>query len=475
MGTDLADDLTQHQVDLDEIRTFDNDAQDLVRQYHAAGWTSRRSTKGHVIAYAPDGVTSASISRDSLRGRSGRNAAAPLKKWLRDQEEKKAASKGAAFGITDIDEATKPIEERFGSEVPPRIAQQLRGARRLIEYVESLESKGINPFDHRLAIGGVRENTARWYVADTVTQQIIIHSEGVTLDEAYDDARESGMLPPVSEADEMKMFQCPDCDERYATQNQLTFHRQRIHDGYTCPECQAPFSNGSGLAAHREKEHDVWRKSTIKAAKEADRWCAECKKAFRTRPSYLSHRGRAHPSGELGERTRPQMVAEYLAEQGSATVQQIAAALEWTPKITGPVLARMAIDGRVVRVDKGTYRLPGDVTVTSPDVPPERADVAPVVPAVTPSRDTEGGDVPGDVPVSSPVSPLTDLLTSLPDGDTAVDMVAKIRAVVTPPLVAQLREVSAERDRLVHENELLSKELGDLQARFELLKEALGA
>jgi hypothetical protein len=449
-----------HQVSLDEIRTFDGDAQKLVEQYHAAGWSSRRSSKGHVIAYSPDGKASTSISRDSLRGRSGRNAAAPLKKWLRDQEAKKAA-KGAAFGIADIDEATKPIEERFSGEVPVRIVRELAGNPQLVAYIEALEAKGIKPFDHRLSVGGVSEDVTQWFVADLVTHEIIIHSSAITLDRAYEIARESEMLPPLADKDEtVKMFECDQCQERFENTSHLEFHRKRIHDGFSCKDCDhEPFTSGNSLAKHREEVHGVLRKGTIAKAVKERRWCEDCRQVFDTPNGLAGHLGRMHRSdaGSLPE----QVLALLTDNGGTFSVSQARAQLpDQSASRISQAFGALVHQGRAVRVGRGEYGLPTgrDVTVTSPGQ------------AVTPDRDT-GGDVTG----TSPVTALTNLLVDLPDGDTAVDMIAKIRAVVTPPLITQLREVTAERDRLVHDNELLTKELGDLKARFDLLKEALGA
>jgi hypothetical protein len=464
MGNALAD----KQVSLDEIRTFDNDAQDLVQQYHEAGWTSRRSSKGHVIAYAPDGKTSASISRDSLRGRSGRNAAAPLKKWLRDQQ----TTKGAAFGITDLDEATAPIEARFGGEVPVRITQQVQSDPRLIEYLTSLADQGIDPFAERIAIGGGKaaDGTSLWYAVDVVAAKMIIHSPDLTFSQACEHAREQGMLPAESTEADVKVYRCsePGCGKEYPNAQQMDFHRRRIHDGYPCPDCDhAHFGSGSALAAHREKEHGVLRKHTIAKAQDQGRWCSECAKAFDSPGAYRSHLGRVHTPAEG---TRPEQVLAAMATiGGTVSVDALIEHLGWKRNLLASPLKRLSDTGQLVRVAKAQYRLPDEVTVTHT----EPRDVPVTSPPVTPARDTE--DDTRDVPGTSPVSDLTNLLVELPDGDSAVEMIAKIRAVVTPPLLAQLREVTAERDRLAHDLDIMTKERDDMKARVQLLNEAFRA
>jgi len=69
-----------------DLRTYDNEAWSLVKRMQEHGWTGRLSGNGHVVMYAPDGVHSQTFSRDSLRGRSGRNARAMFERWLRQRE-----------------------------------------------------------------------------------------------------------------------------------------------------------------------------------------------------------------------------------------------------------------------------------------------------------------------------------------------------------------------------------------------------
>lgn len=477
------------QVSLDDIVTFDDDAKKLVEQYHAAGWTSRRSSRGHVIAYSPDGQASASISRDSLRGRSGRNAAAPLKKWLRDQE--KNVGKGAAFGIDNLTEATLPIEDKFGrGDMPVRITRALAKDTGFQRYVEALEAKGIDPYNRRLMLTGVREDMERWFVLDLVAQRVITHSPTITADEAYEHARDAGHIPALdTEAetdDDVKMFECPEpgCGKRYASTQHLAFHRKRKHEGFPCPECGEVFLSGNSQAKHREVKHGVLRKGTIARAAAEGRWCETCEKVFDSPVALRGHNSRKHPLVDAdGESTtRADQILAALREAGEPlSVEQLAEAVGAPKKVLGPALARALSRDKVARVRTGVYQLvSGDDTVTSPGHGVASGGPLPVATrAVGGARDT-GGD--GDVTVSSPVTPLTDLLMELPDGDTAVDMVAQIRAVVTPPLVAHLRQLAAERDQLVadrdrlaEQNAAMAAELGECKARLDLLKEALGA
>lgn len=74
----------------DELRHFDHEARALVEDYHAAGWRSRMSNRGHAIMYAPDGKTTASVSYHS-EGHIPKVARASLDRWLRRNGKKPTA------------------------------------------------------------------------------------------------------------------------------------------------------------------------------------------------------------------------------------------------------------------------------------------------------------------------------------------------------------------------------------------------
>lgn len=438
------------QVSLDQLRgNFDDDAIKLVELYHLADWSTRLSTRGHVIAHSPDGTMSASITRDSLRGRSGRNAAAPLKQWTRLQLQKSEdklrdtltkahenRTKGAAFGITDMAGAKRGPEDMELTDLPPRIKAQIDKDSRLKEHIARLRAAGID-LRHRLAFVTARENpNDSWYVADQGEQTIIAHAEAMTIDEAYALARADEVLQPLpapttepedGEAEMVQKIKCDDCGELFDRGGEMALHQRRTHTGFVCDICGQNVGKGSrSLSAHRKNVHGQTtfgaeakkverrkaRREELTAEGFPTKACMWCGVLFPTTQGRAGHERNTHV--RLGE-TYPRLAPE---------VQRA---------------------------------VPGDVTVTSPDV--------------TPAPDTE------EVPVTSPGSPdpglVARVLEALPGGDEAVDMVAKIRAVVTPPLVAELARVTAERDRLLHDNEILTKANEDLSARMDILREAM--
>lgn len=65
-----------------DLLGFDREARALIAEMQSYGWRGRISSKGHALLYSPDGKASGSVTRASLRGRSGRNARRHLNRWL---------------------------------------------------------------------------------------------------------------------------------------------------------------------------------------------------------------------------------------------------------------------------------------------------------------------------------------------------------------------------------------------------------
>lgn len=68
-----------------DLRTFDEEGRALLLDMQEKGWVGRRTSRGHVLMYAPDGEHTLTFSRESLRGRAGRNARGYFTRWLRLQ------------------------------------------------------------------------------------------------------------------------------------------------------------------------------------------------------------------------------------------------------------------------------------------------------------------------------------------------------------------------------------------------------
>ena len=429
------------QVTMDDIRHFDSDAKDLVQAFHLAHWHTYISTQGHVFCLAPDGVTTASVSRDSLRGRSGRNAAAKLKKWVEDNggfrevllskhTPKKEPVANSAFGHVHL--ATE--EPRDGSLImTQRIASAIKRHPVARPWIEARMTR-VDGSDSlakldltKVAVLTDDEHPERWILVNLESDPpgVVATSDDVDEDAAMAAMREQ--LPDRFESKGWEIvteqakgieagkgigpaaFVCDveGCGKAFDTAHGLSGHRQLAHrvGGWKCQECGAEFKAAVSLGKHRQAEHGG-KSQAEKIAEKSRTVCQWCGRSFATPNGRAVHERRVHDG-------------------------------EPVPEVT---VTRTTARARTVPVEPA-----GDVTVTSPPVTPEPA----------------AADV------------LLDHLLAVPTGDDAEAMVAKIRAVVSAPLVAEVQRLRTERDDLAHQNTLLAKQVEELETRMSILREAM--
>lgn len=76
----------RYELTKSDLRSFDKEASSLVLSMQAEGWRGRMASTGHAVMYSPDGKTMYTVSRDSSRARSGRNARAFFRRWMKSRE-----------------------------------------------------------------------------------------------------------------------------------------------------------------------------------------------------------------------------------------------------------------------------------------------------------------------------------------------------------------------------------------------------
>lgn len=422
------------QVTMDQIKHFDSDAKDLVQAFHLANWHTYVSTQGHVFCLAPDGVATASVSRDSLRGRSGRNAAAKLKNWVEDNggfravlskhTPKKEPVANSAFGHVHL-ASEEPAD---GSLImTQRIANAIKRhpvARPWIEArmtrVEGSDT--LAKIDQtKVALLTDDEHPERWILVNLESDPpgVVATSDDVDEDAAMAAMREQlperfeskGWQIVTEEKAEPKRFVCEvdGCGKSFETAPALAGHKSLGHRSgepkvWRCQECGEEFGAPVTLGKHRQAAHGGLSMAE-RAVEKARTVCKWCGRSFKQANGRATHERRVHDG-------------------------------EPVPEVT---VTKTTAKARKVPVEDS-----GDVTVTSPPVTPEPAP---------------------DV--------LLDHLLAVPTGDDAEAMVAKIRAVVSAPLVAEVQRLRTERDDLAHQNTLLAKQVEELETRMSILREAM--
>lgn len=250
----------------DAIRTFDSDAQKLVREFQEAGWRGYLTERHHVMLLAPDGVTTASVSRDSLRGRSGRNARAKLTAWLREHSPKP----GAAFGDIEFRESENPfVTDEDGQPFVMKTAM-LASLKRNADLQAWMEAnRGWRP--SRLEVVGDADSTHAWAAFDNDTKPPTLVAMGAdfTDDDAWHalHAQHPDMYSPKEQEVEPTVatvteFECdlPECNGRkFKTRGAFNLHNASVHGpSFTCPVkgCGRVVKGAGGFARH-QKTHEL--------------------------------------------------------------------------------------------------------------------------------------------------------------------------------------------------------------------------
>ncbi len=422
-----------------DLRNFDKEAAALVLAFQLAGWRGHLTAKGHAFMRAPDGQTTASVSRDSLRGRSGRNSAAALKAWMREHplsiqdeiKQRHSKTRSTAFGKIPTTKGDQAFTERVldHRDRPMPIAAQVEMRKHPLTpwLLEASIDPRVEVFltvdnedGHRWAFGDIAGGRydvmgfgTGFPTADAAREFIFEYDASCRArhqDYLYDDYL-AHQGPLTQEAD-VKVYQCDQCEQRFETELAHRLHRARAHGGGACPECGKEFVGKQGLAAHRSGMHGVHSpRYKPKPDRKQGGFCEICGKELTT-PQAMSTHLRAH-------KNKGETAANFIRQ------------IKPSP---APAPAEMS----------------GDVT---PDVTPDTS----------------------PAPVSQPgADVLADHLLTVPQGADAEDLIAKVRAIVAAPLVAEVRRLRVERDELAAKVELMVKEKSETEAKMELLRETLG-
>lgn len=251
-----------------ELKHFDSDATMLVLRMQAAGWTGYMTKTGHAFLRAPDGVSTASVSRDSLRGRSGKNAQAVFTRWQREQEQARAAAQERnAFGITAGELEYAQDEHGLptvGDEpVPAALLAEMRRSAPLREWVMSYPNSREALANMTFMLPAM-EGPLSWVAFDhsAIPPVLIAHGSECDVDAAWLQLQEQKpSLFGASQTDssdggqDMKVYHCGEegCSRQFDTAGGLNLHRATKHaPKVTCPVegCGKQVRGYGGLGGH---------------------------------------------------------------------------------------------------------------------------------------------------------------------------------------------------------------------------------
>jgi hypothetical protein len=249
-----------------ELKHFDSDAKTLVLKMQAAGWRGHMTNTGHAFMYAPDGATTASVSRSSLRGRSGKNATAVFDRWIRQQKQaREAAEQPNAFGLTAAqlgEPDSTPIPDIGGKLAPTALVAEMRRSEAYIAFVRKFATSDETAAASQMILPSW-ERPREWAVFDiTVTPPVLVaHGSKCDVDQAWLRLQElhpeyfGVVVEDVNGGQDMKVYVCntEGCTMQFESAGALNLHRSGKHpELLTCPVegCGREVRGHGGLGAH---------------------------------------------------------------------------------------------------------------------------------------------------------------------------------------------------------------------------------
>lgn len=431
-----------------DLAGWEQDAVQLVMEYQLHGWSGRMSSNGHAIMHSPDGTETASLARKHTRNRGGLNARRPLQRWLKRQEEERQqeVQRSSAFGLP-------PHEHMHAGHEPPwRIAehQSYEARKRMKSILDSWWKQTAN-----LTTGGwqlVERGEDDWVVAWTPDgQQIVLagfgegvdpqdvqymqdkaaeHNRKIKGNEVVQGPQQAQRAPKEDATQASEGFACtvPGCDaEPFKTKGALSLHAT-MHDDreYQCPLCDRVFKRTASLSLHL-------------------RGSAHANDARRTK---------ALLAISSNERRKARM-AKRAKKPGGIKIRQC--------EYCGVELSHLSIGGHHRgHTALGHIKLAdGGDGATLPHAKAITADASTV--AVTPDPD--------QATASTVVSEAVVNGTGAPE--TAEAILDQVRVLVNPHMVGELERLRRRNAELEEGLQKTTRERDDLQARLDMLKEAL--
>lgn len=413
-----------------DVKTFDDDAKKLLAMMTMAKWRGYLSSQNHAIMHAPDGVSTIAVSRDSLRGRSGRNAKADFERWLKGQVDEitdhmEAVERLEHSPFGDLTQAlTHPRVEkggwgwRDGAPIGLRTdaAVEIKRNQEVCEWMnsrtrEQRKDEGALLYDAKAPLSWAVFDTRGW-------PSLVGHGSGTTAEEAYAN------------------FLTLDPDAFPGQRPELTPEEStNVATMYECPDCGQTWDNRHAVAAHRAGAHStkVWT-------------CEVCGREFKSAGTIALHTGTHNkaPCPECGDAVVPHFLTRHLAKHENAR-------------------AKAEGKGPVVQTEPRGNARPRTLCAICGEAVSQKAMVAHLA--------THTAQAPATVS-QAPATVSPDI--TLTSGDSG-DVLAKIRAIVAEPLVAQNLALEARVAELEAQNQRLVAEREDAKARIALILEAVQA
>lgn len=436
-----------------DLRHFDKEAVDLVLEYQVHGWTGWLSANMHAIMRAPDGDGTASISRKYRRKRSAEIMRRPLDQWLRRRErEREDRERVDAFGRPPTSDSVK-----LESPDPPwQIATQqsydarLRMQKATRDWWEGVREAGSGNTVWQLLEDGEDD----WVLVSGKRADKLISI--VSIGPATD--------PSQLEKLRLQIEQTNKREGKHPMDNEGPQTAVKEEKKYLCPEpgCKdlPSFKNQSGLNLHANTHNAAGFE------------CPLCDRVLRTpaaRGVHLS--GNVHAGDPRLAKARAALKKNVATKpyknlpEGTLRNCEYGCGKELPPMSMGGHHRWHQQQGHTKTTEHGDGATQPVKAIAVPDSPPKAPAAATEAPA---KREPV---VVAAVPVV--VEPVAVNGTGKKDSPEA--LLSMVRTLVNPELVGENERLRTRCERL--EEELIAKtaECEEIQARLDMVKEAMNA
>ena len=127
------------------MRSFSQEARELIEAAEGAGWTWRLSSNNHAIGRAPDGITTLSVSTKLSRSNRGyQRATAEFARWIREQSAPELAEQAMAVqeAYDSAPNGNPLLDDVMEASASRKIADMARSVRVIVSETTLMERSG---------------------------------------------------------------------------------------------------------------------------------------------------------------------------------------------------------------------------------------------------------------------------------------------------------------------------------------------
>lgn len=435
-----------------DLRHFDDTAIRVVTDYQSYGWVGKVSRRGHAILRAPDGQATTAVAPKGKNSYGGDVAREDLKKWLRAKQRHATPRSDSSFGLTGASESPDPWEPPWVTARYQSGEARLRMRKILAPWWKDAVKADTPPE----AILLETETDDDWVVfcKDGESKMIRLVGAGPGTDPAeiekmksrlknFNGEQESTPMTEPGPPTEKKKFPCPEpgCDASYDHRGALNLHSAK-HDTqtYPCPLCDRVLPTPAARARHVHSSFHVGD-ARLPAALE------QLGLSPKARPKLLG--------------TVPRTKAGRVIPQGTRKCEYCELTLPIT-SIGGHHRAHKA-SGHIKIADGGDGATQTTKAITTPNTPPEAGEALTQAPAK-----------PEVVMVGQARTGAETFTVNGTGHDVApADLLDQVRMLVNPQMVGEVERLRSRCTTLGQELERVTREKDELQARMDIMKEAL--